>query len=95
MVGQSGIFEQGLWRRDERDEKRREARQLGVDIELHYFDVPIDELVRRLERRDAERNLNACPVSRDEIEDYFRTFQPPGEGELSLFAWSIVHRHPL
>ena len=36
--GQSIIFEKGLWLRCERDEKRREAQELGVDIELYDFD---------------------------------------------------------
>ena len=82
---QSVIFEKGLWLRSERDEKRREARKLGVDIELHYFDVPIDELVRRLEKRNSAGNPNAFPISRPEIEEYFRIFEPPGEAELALF----------
>ena len=58
---------------------------------LHYFDVPIDELVRRLEKRNSERNPNAFPISRSEIEEYFRIFEPPDEGELALFPASIVH----
>jgi predicted kinase len=91
-LGQNVIFEKGLWRRSERDEKRREARELGVDIELHYFDVPVDELARRLETRNVEGNLNACPVTREQVEDYFESFQPPDEAELVLFAVSVVHR---
>jgi predicted kinase len=90
--GQSVIFEKGLWLRSERDEKRREARELGIDIELDYFDVSIDELVIRLARRNAEGNSNAFPVSREEIEDYFKSFEPPDEAELALFAVSVVHR---
>ena len=90
--GQSIIFEKGLWLRSERDEKRREARELGADIELHYFDVPIDELVRRLEKRNAEGNQNVFRISRSEIEEYFRVFEPPDEAELASFPASIVHR---
>jgi predicted kinase len=90
--GQSIIFEKGLWLRSERDEKRREARDLGVDIELHYFDVPIDELIRRLEKRNSEGNPNGFRISTAEIEEYFRIFEPPDEAELALFPVSIVHR---
>jgi predicted kinase len=90
--GQSIIFEKGLWLRSERDEKRREARELGVDIEFHYFDGPIDELVRRLEERNSESNPNYFSISREQIEEYFKSFEPPDEAELALFPVSIVHR---
>jgi len=90
--GQSIIFEKGLWLRSERDEKRREARELGVDIELHYFDVPIDELVRRLEKRNSEGDPNVFLISREQVEKYFRSFEPPDGAELALFPESIVHR---
>jgi predicted kinase len=90
--GQSVIFEKGLWLRTERDEKRREARELGVDIELHYFDVPLDELARRLEKRNAESNPNDFSITREQVEAYFETFEPPDEAELALFPVSIVHR---
>jgi predicted kinase len=90
--GQSVIFEKGLWLRSERDEKRREARELGVDIELHYFDVAVDELARRLEKRNAEAHPNAFAISRRQLEEYFERFEPPDEAELALFSVSIVHR---
>lgn len=90
--GQSIVFEKGLWLRSERDEKRREARELDIDIELHYFDVPLDELVRRLEKRNSQGNPNAFRISRAEIEEYFKIFEPPDEAELALFPVSIVHR---
>ena len=92
MCGQRVIFEKGLWLRSERDEKRREARELGVDIELHYFDVPADELVRRLERRNPEGGPNVFSISRAQTEGYFEIFEPPDETELTLFPESIVHR---
>ena len=90
--GQSVIFEKGLWRRSERDEKRREARELGVDIELHYFDVPAAELIRRLGKRNSEGDPNAFSVSREQLAEYFAIFEPPDEAELALFPLSIVHR---
>jgi predicted kinase len=93
--GQTIIFEKGLWRRSERDEKRREARVLGVDIEFHYFDVSLDELTRRLQARNAEGGPDVFVITREQIQEYFtKFFQPPDEAELALFAKSVVHRHP-
>lgn len=93
-LGQTVIFEKGLWRKSERDEKRREVKELGVDIELHYFDVPVDELASRLEARNAENRHNAFKITREKIQEYSDTFfQPPDEAELRLFAKTIVHKH--
>ena len=84
--GQSVIFEKGLWLRSERDEKRREARELDVDIEVHYFDVPIDELARRLEKRNSEGNTNAFSIAREQLEEHFKSFEPPDEAERTASA---------
>ena len=46
QLGTSVILEFGLWVRVERDEKRLEARALGVGVELYYLDVPAEELWR-------------------------------------------------
>ena len=47
-VGTSVILEWGFWARSERDELREFGRSLGARVELHFLDVPFDELVRRL-----------------------------------------------
>ena len=41
--GQSVILEWGHWARVERDEKRLGARALGVGVEMHYLDTPLEE----------------------------------------------------
>ncbi len=45
--GQSVILEWGHSARVERDEKRLGARALGVGVELHYLDAPLEELIER------------------------------------------------
>lgn len=47
VLGLSVIVDFGLWARIERDEMRLAARRLGVGVELHYVDVPVDELWRQ------------------------------------------------
>ena len=47
-LGQSVILESGFWSRSDRDEKRLGARALGVDGELHYLEVPLEERWRRI-----------------------------------------------
>ena len=52
-LGLSVIVDFGLWARSERDDTRSAARSLGVGVELHYLDAPIDELWLRIEARNS------------------------------------------
>ena len=83
--GQSVILEWGHWARAERDEKRLGARALGVGVELHYLDAPLEELIERAQRRNASGEWSASPMTRAHFERWATTFQPPDEEELLLF----------
>jgi predicted kinase len=56
-LGLSVVLDFGLWARIERDEMRSAARGLGVGVELHYLDVPTDELWRRIQARNLRATL--------------------------------------
>jgi len=84
-VGQSVILESGFWARSERDEKRLAARALGVKAELRYLDVSLDELWRRIEARNAEPAWRSRPITRQELEQWAPSFQPPDPEELARF----------
>lgn len=90
-LGQSVIFEKGLWLRKERDEKRQEAQEQGFELEFHVFDVPLDELKRRLKVRNESGNFGSAPISERQLERYAEIFQLPTEEELAFFAH--VERH--
>ena len=83
--GQSVILEWGHWARAERDEKRLGARALGADVELHYLSAPIDELVRRADRRTATGEWTAAPITREHLEAWAGIFEPPDEDELRSY----------
>ncbi len=83
--GQSVILEWGHWARVERDEKRIGARALGVGVELHVLDAPLDELIERADRRTASGEWTASPMTRAHFVEWATIFQPPDEEELSLF----------
>jgi predicted kinase len=83
--GQSVILEWGHWARAERDEKRLGARALGVHIELHHLDVPLDELIARARRRTESGEWTAAPMTRAHFEEWATIFEPPDEDELRLF----------
>lgn len=83
--GLSVILEWGHWARSERDSKRVRARELGVEVELHYLDGPLDELIARVERRNASAAWLARPITRDEMQQWAAVFAPPDDDELALF----------
>src|SRR5437762_2558781 len=63
-LGLSVVLDFGLWARSERDQMRTVARGLGVGVELHYLDVPTDELWRRIEVRNSAPPWDSEPISR-------------------------------
>ncbi len=85
VLGQSVILEWGHWARVERDEKRLGARALGVGVELHYLDAPVDELLARADRRTASGTWTAAPMTRAHFEEWASILQPPDDEELRLF----------
>jgi predicted kinase len=84
-LGTSVVLDFGLWGRDERDEFRSAARDLGVGVELHYLDVPTEELWRRIDDRNAEPPWDSFPISRAHLVEWTASFQAPDDAELALF----------
>jgi predicted kinase len=84
-LGVSVVLDFGLWARIERDELRAAARGIGVGVELHYLDVPTDELWRRIESRNSEPPWDSYPIRREDLDGWLRVFQAPDAAELALF----------
>jgi predicted kinase len=84
-LGQSVILEFGFWARAEREEKRLGARALGARVELHYLDVPLDTLWRRIARRNAEGEWATAPITRAQLEEWAGQFEAPDAAEMALF----------
>ena len=85
VLGPSVVLDFGLWARSERDELRVAARRLGVGVELHFVDAPVDELWRRIDARNAAPPWDRQPISRADLDGWARTFEPPDAGELAQF----------
>ena len=80
-LGVNVVIEFGSWARAERDVLREGARALGAAVELRYLDVPLDELVRRVEARAWE----APPITRAHLEEWATVIEVPDAAELALF----------
>src|SRR5215469_11228263 len=84
-LGLSVVLDFGLWARIERDEMRSVARGLGVGVELHYVEVPTDELWRRIEVRNTAPPWHNGPISRADLDEWLAIFEAPDASELALF----------
>ena len=84
-LGLSVVVDFGLWARTERDEMRSVARRLGVGVELHYLDVAVDELWRRIDARNSQPPWDSHPICRADLDGWLPLFRAPDAAELALF----------
>ena len=83
LLGVNVILENGFWSRKERDHFRSEAEALGADVVLHYLEVDLYELWSRISKRNADLPPDTFHVSRENLEEWTRSFEPPSEDELT------------
>ena len=83
--GQDVILEDGLWTRSEREEKLADAKKRGAIIELHYFDLSLDEIWKRLEYRNSNLPHGAIVITQQELKKCWDILQKPTKAELHNF----------
>ena len=83
QFGTDVILDFGCWAQSERDEFRRKAHDLGAGFKLHYMDVPLEELQRRLAERNRAAGEGAVfYVSEADLKSWASLFEVPTEEEL-------------
>jgi predicted kinase len=82
VLGTSVILDFGFWAREEREDFRRRAKQLGASSEVHFLDLPEDELLRRLALRNAQPLSGAFHISEEMMRPWIAFFQKPTPDEL-------------
>jgi predicted kinase len=82
VLGTNVILDFGFWAREEREDYRSRARQLGARSEVHFLDVPEEELLRRLARRNAQPSPGAFHISEEMMRPWIAFFQKPTPDEL-------------
>ncbi|MBM3130210.1 MAG: ATP-binding protein [Chloroflexi bacterium] len=81
-LGTNVILDFGFWAREEREDYRLRAKQLGASSEVHYLDVPDDELLRRLEKRNSRPSQESFLISEEAMKPWMAFFQRPTPDEL-------------
>jgi predicted kinase len=83
-LGVDAILDFGVWAKDERDAYRAKAAAVGARTELHFLDVPKEELRRRLTQRNVALPPGEFRVEVSDLDKWWPLFQAPTEDELAL-----------
>lgn len=81
-LGTSVILDFGFWAREEREDFRLRAKLLGADSEVHFLDVPEEELLRRLAVRNSQSSQETFRISAESMKPWIEFFQKPTPEEL-------------
>lgn len=85
-LGTNVILDYVFWAREEREDYRSRAKQLGASSEVHYLDVPADELLSRLAERNAQQTQQSFVISAEAMKPWIAFFQKPTPDELERRA---------
>ena len=81
-LGTNVILDFGFWAREEREDFRARAKVLGASSEVHYLDVPTDELMRRLAARNSQTSPSSFAIPEEMMTPWIAFFQRPTPDEL-------------
>ena len=82
VLGTNVILDFGFWAREEREDFRLRAKQLGASSEVHFLDVPEDELMRRLATRNSQLSQASFHIPENMMKPWIAFFQKPTLDEL-------------
>lgn len=81
-LGTNVILDYGFWAREEREDYRMRAKRLGASSEIHFLDVPQEELLRRLAVRNSQPSSESFHISEQSMLPWIAFFQVPSAEEL-------------
>jgi predicted kinase len=81
-IGVSVVLDFGVWARDERSALRALAASVGATSELVYLPVDEDEQWRRVQARPLTDAATTFEMTKADLEQWRRVFQPPDAAEL-------------
>ena len=81
-LGTNVILDFGFWAREEREDYRSRAKQLGASSEVHFLDVAADELMHRLAARNSQLSPTSFYIPEAMMKPWIAFFQRPTPDEL-------------
>jgi predicted kinase len=82
VLGTNVILNFGFWAREEREDYRSRAKQLGASSEVHFLDVPEHELMRRLAVRNSQPSQKTFHIYEEMMKPCIAFFQRQIANEL-------------
>lgn len=76
------ILDFGFWAREEREDYRSRAKELGASSEVHFLDGPTDELMHRLAARNSQSSPLSFSIPEEMMRVWIAFFQRPTPDEL-------------
>ncbi len=81
-LGNDVILDFGFWAREEREDYRSRAKELGASSELHFLDAAPEELLLRLKARNESLSERAFIIPEDMMRPWISRFEKPAPDEL-------------
>ena len=81
--GVSVILDWGVWSREERNQYRQRAGELGATVRIIYLDEPIEILHERLAARNRNLPAGTFSISAAELDEWAAIFEAPTSDELT------------
>ena len=81
-LGTNVILDFGFWAREEREDYRLRAKHLGASSEVHFLDVPEEELLKRLAIRNSQPSQSSFYIPEESMKPWIASFQKPTPDEL-------------
>ena len=72
----SVIMDFGFWSAEERLGLCKAAKAMQVDFEVHFMDVPKDELLRRVQLRNQREDEISFTIQPHHMEEWYTVFEP-------------------
>ena len=82
QLGTNVILDFGFWAREEREDYRARAKQLGASSEVHFLDISADELLQRLAVRNSSASETSFYIPEAMMKPWIAFFQRPTPDEL-------------
>lgn len=79
--GANVVLDWNFWSGERRAEALRRAQDAGVEVVLHWLDVPVEEVIRRAGRRLADRPADAHEIDEEAVRHFASIFEPPSVDE--------------